>query len=248
MLRSQIFAWFVHAFTASGIIPAFYAIVAISNQDFLTAFVMLMITHFIDGVDGTLARMARVQEVLPWMSGKMMDSVIDFSTYALIPAYALYMAPQLWPEIDMIRDITVCLVVLVSTLYYGKTGMVSNDYYFVGFPVLWNWVAFYLLYVFDWNPWMNIIFIWSCAILHFVPIKFLYPSRATSWKKTNLVLFFVLMFSCLGSMLVVEQVLTGLEAYLTAMRALSVCILIYFFGFGFVSTMKSGKIEKALGE
>ena len=52
MLASKIFAWFVHAFTASGIIPALYAIVAISEQDFLEAFLWLMLAHFIDGVDG----------------------------------------------------------------------------------------------------------------------------------------------------------------------------------------------------
>lgn len=244
MLRSHLFAWFVHAFTASGIIPALYAIIAISEQDFLTAFLMLMLTHFIDGVDGTLARMARVQEVLPWMSGKMMDSVIDFSTYALIPAYALYMAPQLWPEIDGLRDITVCLVLIVSTLYYGKVGMVTDDYYFVGFPVLWNWVAFYVLYICTWDPWLNIVLIWTCAILHFVPIKVLYPSRATSWKKTNLVLFFVLMFSCLGTMLAVENVLPNLIDYVLLMRGLAVVILIYFFVFGVVSTMKDQKNPK----
>ena len=238
MLASKVFAWFVHAFTASGIIPALYAIVSISNLDFLSAFLWLMLAHFIDGVDGTLARMARVQEVLPWMSGKMMDSVIDFSTYALIPAYALYMAPSLWPEGDMIRHLTVCLVLLVSTLYYGKEGMVSDDFYFVGFPVLWNWVAFYLLYIFSWSPWMNIVFIWTCAILHFVPIKVLYPSRAKTWKKTNLVLFFVLMFSCLISMLVVEQKLPSFQDYLPFTRALAAIILVYFFVFGIVSTMK----------
>ena len=50
MLASKVFAWFVHAFTASGIIPALYAIVAISELDFLSAFLWLMLAHFIDGV------------------------------------------------------------------------------------------------------------------------------------------------------------------------------------------------------
>ena len=241
MLVSKVFAWLVHAFTASGIIPALYAIVAISQLDFLSAFLWLMLAHFIDGVDGTLARMARVQEVLPWMSGKMMDSVIDFSTYALIPAYALFMAPNLWPNEGLIRHITVCVILLVSTLYYGKEGMVSDDYYFVGFPVLWNWVAFYLLYIFTWSQWMNIIFIWACAILHFVPIKVLYPSRAKTWKKTNLMLFFVLMFSCLISMLVVEEKLPSFQNYLFIARSLASALLVYFFGFGIASTLKESK-------
>ena len=129
----------------------------------------------------------------------------------------------------------------MSTLYYGKEGMVSNDYYFVGFPVLWNWVAFYLLYIFSWGPWMNVVFIWVCAVLHFVPIKVLYPSRAQTWKRTNLVFFFVLMFSCLISMLVVEEQLPSMQDYLTITRFLSASILVYFFAFGIASTVKERK-------
>lgn len=151
MSSEKIFAWSVHAFTASGIIPAFFAIVAVGNQNFLLAFIMLMLAHFIDGVDGTLARKAKVTEVLPNMSGKMMDCIIDFSTYAIIPAYLLYLAPDFWPAVPYIKEISIMAVLLVSTLYYGKEGMVSSDYYFVGFPVLWNWVAFYLYYIFSWG-------------------------------------------------------------------------------------------------
>jgi phosphatidylcholine synthase len=237
MNRQVIYAWLVHIFTASGIIPAFYAIIAVSEKNFLMAFVMLMIAHFIDGVDGTLARRARVTEVLPWMSGKMMDCIIDFSTYAIIPAYAMYMmGPEFWPSVPYVREVSIMLVLLVSTLYYGKEGMVSSDYYFIGFPVLWNWVAFYLYYIFSWGGWANVSLIWICAILHFVPIKFVYPSRTKRWMKLNLALFFTLMFACLFSMLVIEDVMVDFDHLLFTFRISAVVTLIYFIVLGLYIT------------
>jgi len=235
MNRERVLAWCVHIFTASGIVPAFFAIVAISEKDYLMAFLMLMVAHFIDGVDGTLARRARVTEVLPHMSGKMMDSVIDFSTYAIIPAYAMYMAPDFWPAIPYLKEASVVLILMVSTLYYGKEGMVSNDYYFVGFPVLWNWVAFYLYYIFEWNSWGNVALIWICAILHFVPFKYVYPSRSKELMHLNVSLMFVMLFSCLLTMLIAEKVIMMEHLYVPS-RIISIIILLYFIVVGLFFT------------
>ena len=108
------------------------------------------------------------------MAGKTMDYVIDFATYAIIPAYLIYAAKlhgtYLVPE--HLRMTTAIIILLVSTLYYGKEGMVSNDLYFVGFPVMWNLVAYYLFFIFDASPMINFGLIIFFAILHFVPIKF----------------------------------------------------------------------------
>lgn len=60
--------------------------------------------------------------------------------------------------------------------------MVSDDYYFVGFPVMWNIVIFYLVFVFSLNEIGNAALIVIFSILHFVPVKFAYPSRATRLK------------------------------------------------------------------
>jgi phosphatidylcholine synthase len=39
----------------------------------------------IDGIDGPIARKLNVKEVLPNWSGVMLDNVIDYVTYVLIP-------------------------------------------------------------------------------------------------------------------------------------------------------------------
>lgn len=185
-------AWAVHAFTASGIVAGFWAIVSASEGHFSMAFVMLIVSVIIDGVDGTFARMFKVREVLPNVSGQTMDYVIDFATYAIIPAYIIYEA-QLLPQDLAFWGAAVILI--VSALYYGKEGMVSNDYYFVGFPVMWNLVAFYLFYVFNFSPLGNFITVLVFAILHFVPIKYLYPSRSRRFMGLNILASALLIIS-----------------------------------------------------
>ena len=172
-------AWSVHIFTASGLLTGFMAILAINEKDWRSAMFWLLAALVIDGIDGTFARMFRVKEVLPFMDGKTIDYVIDFATYAIIPAYFFYEAElvaQDW------RLPLTFLILMVSALYYGKEGMVSADNYFVGFPVLWNMVVFYLVFVLSCSPLMNALLVVFFAILHFVPIKFAYPSQASRLK------------------------------------------------------------------
>lgn len=172
----KIFAWAVHLFTASGLIAGFYALLAINQKDWNAAMLFLLIALVIDGIDGTFARMVKVKEVLPQVDGKMIDFVVDFINYAFIPAYFLYVyeavsTPFLIPM--------VALILLVSAMYYGKEGMVSEDNYFIGFPVLWNVAAFYLIFIFQMGELANLLIIIALAILHFVPIKCAYPSRGS---------------------------------------------------------------------
>ena len=93
----------------------------------------LFVTLIIDSVDGTFARLFKVREVLPNFDGKMIDYVIDFAIYAIIPAYFIHEAPLLPEDFKLIGA---TIILLVSAIYYGLDGMVSNDYYFIGFPVM----------------------------------------------------------------------------------------------------------------
>ena len=169
----------VHLFTSSGMITGFLALLAISHGHFREAMLWLAACQFIDGFDGTLARWVNVEAVLPNMSGKMIDAVVDFANYALIPAYFIYASGLIASPFN---EIAVAVILLVSAMYYGKDGMISSDYYFIGFPVLWNLVAFYLYFVLGLSSIANFLLIVSLGILHFVPLKFAYPSRAKSLR------------------------------------------------------------------
>jgi phosphatidylcholine synthase len=230
-------AWAVHAFTSSGIVAGFMAIVAISEQQFLQAFLWLWVAVVIDGVDGTFARLFRVTEVLPQVSGKTIDYVVDFATYAIIPAYLVYAAKIngqfLLPE--ALRLWAAIVILLVSALYYGKDGMVSNDYYFVGFPVMWNLVAFYLYYIFELPAMGNFIAILVFAILHFVPIKYLYPSRTQKFKWANLLNTLLCLLSCLLVLILFEQGLQNETSFFIA-RLTAIATLLYFGALGIYHT------------
>lgn len=183
-LSIKIFAWFTHFFTASGLLAGFMAIPAISEKNWRVAMAWLLVALAIDGVDGTLARKFKVKETLPNFDGKTIDYVIDFANYAIIPAYFFYQVNLVQESWNLPLSF---LILMVSAIYYGKDGMVSDDYYFIGFPVMWNIVVFYLVFVFSFSETINVAIIVFFSILHFVPIKFAYPSRATRLKLLTLI-------------------------------------------------------------
>jgi len=186
-------AWAVHLFTASGLIAGFMALIAMHDQDVRTAMFWLILAFIIDGVDGTFARLCKVNEVLPHMDGKTIDYVVDFANFAIIPAYIFYQSDLVF---DDWRLPLTSIILLVSAIYYGKTGMVSDDQYFIGFPVLWNMVVYFLLFVFNFTYIINAALIVFFAVAHFVPLKYIYPSQAQRWQTASSImagLFFALM-------------------------------------------------------
>ncbi|MEL6922872.1 MAG: CDP-alcohol phosphatidyltransferase family protein [Bacteroidota bacterium] len=211
----QALAWSVHVFTASGLVAGFMAILAINRSDWKTAMLWLVAALVIDGIDGTFARLFKVKEILPDTDGKTIDYVVDFANYAIIPSYMFYMA-GLAPEPWLLP--CVAIILLVSAVYYGIEGMVSEDMYFVGFPVLWNMVLFYLLFVWQLPPLGNVLAIIVFAVLHFIPIKFVYPSQASRFKWPTLIntVLFILTLIAILLYYPSRQWWLTLLAYLTA--------------------------------
>jgi phosphatidylcholine synthase len=179
----KIKAMSVHLFTSSGLIAGFMALLALAQNNFTAATLWMVLTLIIDGIDGTFARLFKVKQVLPNFNGTMIDYVVDFFTYAILPAYFFYQAHLLPPQLELVG---VCMVLLVSAIYYGKDGMVSDNYHFVGFPVMWNVVVWYLYFVTQTNVWINFVAVVVFSILHFVPIKYPYPSRTLQFRGLNI--------------------------------------------------------------
>lgn len=178
-------AWSVHVFTATGLLSAFMALLAAVEKDWRTTMLWLLLCLVIDGIDGTFARMAKVGEVLPKVKGKYIDYVIDFFTYAILPAYMYYETVELsegW------KLITTFSILMASAIYYGFEDMTSADgKHFIGFPVMWNMVVYMFIFV---TPQLSsqvmaglVIFF---AIIHFVPIHFAYPSMGGRWWPVTL--------------------------------------------------------------
>lgn len=181
----KIAAWSVHLFTASGLLAAFMALLAAVASDWRATMLWLLLCLVIDGIDGTFARLAKVGEVLPQVKGKYIDYVIDFFTYAILPAYMYYQTVGLD---DPWRLLTTFAILLSSAIYYGFEDMTSADgKHFVGFPVMWNLVVYLFIFVVpELSPtWRGLLVIFF-AILHFVPVYFAYPSMGGRWWPATL--------------------------------------------------------------
>jgi phosphatidylcholine synthase len=85
----------VHIFTALGVVCALMATRAVLAGAWEEVFAWLGLALLIDGIDGTLARLADVTARLPRFSGERLDLVIDYLTYVLVPALALLQAGYL---------------------------------------------------------------------------------------------------------------------------------------------------------
>lgn len=172
-------AFAVHVFTTLGLLAAFMSIIAIVEEEWRTGYAWLVVCFVIDGLDGTLARRMNVESYLPEFDGKAIDFIVDFITYAFIPAFFFYSAKMV---ADHLLLPMVFIILLSSGLYYGKKQMVVDGQYFIGFPVLWNIVVFYQFFVAGNIEIVNIISVILFGILHFIPLKFAYPSRSVRFK------------------------------------------------------------------
>lgn len=178
-------AWSVHAFTTFGIVAGFLALVAVLKNDAFTAFIWLGVALFVDGVDGSLARKARVTEYTPNFDGASLDLVIDYFTYVAVPALMIYwfnmvpldfyFAGSTWSLVAAV------LIMAVSCYTFANVGMKSSDYYFVGFPAIWNVVVLYF-YLLDTGAITNFVTVVLLSVLTFIPVKFVHPLRVTHWR------------------------------------------------------------------
>lgn len=183
-LNKRVLAWSVHLFTASGAVVGLLTIFAIMDHHWLAAILWMSLAIIIDGLDGTLARRFQVKGVTPNFDGALLDNIIDYFTYAVIPALFIYEAGLL-PESWSLFGASV--IVLTSGYQFCQMDAKTADHFFKGFPSYWNVLAYYLLLL-EFNLWTNLVIILVCGFLVFVPIKFIYPSRMSRFQKMTLLI------------------------------------------------------------
>jgi phosphatidylcholine synthase len=211
-------AFAVHVLTACGAALSLLALLAATSANWPLMFVWLGLALIIDAVDGTLARHFQVQERLPRWSGDMLDLVVDYLGYVFVPAYAI-VAGGLLPHIAAIP--AGLLILVTSALYFADRRMKTPDYYFRGFPALWNVVAFYLFLLRP-EPWLGTALVVVLCGLTFAPFPFLHPLRVARFRRVNIVL--LLVWSALTVVAIAENLEPGTGVKL-ALVALAACFL-----------------------
>ena len=187
--KDKIAAWAVHGFTASGAVLGFLAIISIFNNDQVGSFLWLGLALLVDGLDGTIARKIGVTDKAPNIDGSTLDNLIDYLNYVIIPSLMIYwfqMVPNGW-------EIIIPAGIFAVSLYtFANINMKTEDYYFSGFPALWNIVVLYF-YILNTNQYINLIIIIFLSILTFIPIKFVHPLREK--KLRNITIFCTIIWS-----------------------------------------------------
>ncbi|MFQ5479474.1 MAG: CDP-alcohol phosphatidyltransferase family protein, partial [Candidatus Binatia bacterium] len=163
-------------------VVGFRALQAVFEPDYRRVFSLLALALFIDATDGVLARAARVKQVIPWIDGTLLDNIVDYLTYVVVPV-AVFSRPGVLPE----EFKGLCLLVLLASAYgFSRTdakGLV--EHYFLGFPSYWNVVAFYFI-VLDTGPYTNVAVLTAALVLVVIPMRWLYPSRTEFLRRGTL--------------------------------------------------------------
>ena len=175
-------AFGVHVFTASGVVWALLAVLAISEHRFRGAFFWMGAALAVDMVDGALARLVDVKRVFPRFDGALLDNLVDYLTYVLVPAYLIVEA-DLLPSSAALA--TVSAFSVASAYQFCQADAKTSDHYFKGFPSYWNAIAFYL-FVLGLDRQVNLVVLLLLTAAIFVPIKYIYPSRTVRHRPFNL--------------------------------------------------------------
>jgi phosphatidylcholine synthase len=178
MTGTILLAWLVHLYTALGAVIAFLSILRIEQGDFPTAFLLMALAVVIDSTDGTLARAARVKELIRSFDGDRLEDIIDYANYVIVPCLLLLKA-DLLPQHEAVW--IAALPLIASAYGFCQKEAKTADHYFLGFPSYWNLVAFYF-YILQTPRWVNAFVIIVFCILVFVPVRYIYPSRSPRFR------------------------------------------------------------------
>ena len=232
----RVLAFSVHVLTACGAALALLALLAAVGKDWPLMFLWLGVALFVDAIDGMLARSLAVKERLPLWSGDVLDLVVDFTNYVFVPAYAIAgsgLLPDPWALGAGL------VIVMTGALYFANLQMKTANNYFLGFPAVWNLIAFYLLLL---RPpsWVAAAAIALFAVLTFIPIRFVHPFRVRRLRAVSVALL------ALWTVLALAAVLHGLAPDIWITLALC-AIAMYFLVAGLIPPARPKPLRRGEG-
>lgn len=176
----RIYHWtfFVHLWTLTGLAFAAFALKATVEGDFDTAARLLIGVLLVDFTDGTLARLFRVKERMPLISGETIDYIHDLVGLTFIPMVffwkvGLFSEPYGFP--------LVVAATLAATLKYGMKASLLTLGYSIGAPPI--FVSIFLCYFLGLGPVVSTAFAAGLLLFVLLPIRFPITSLVTThWQ------------------------------------------------------------------
>ena len=172
-MTKRLAAYLVHVYTASTLFFVVLSVYWLFEGAFRSSLIAMMVPILIDATDGMLARHFRVKELAPAVDGELLDNLVDFFSYVILPMLFVMQTDMLvGPGV-----VCVSFVLFASAFGFSRTtAKLADEGFFVGFPSYWNIVVFYL-YLLQTSPLFNTALLSFLACLVFVPLRFLYISR-----------------------------------------------------------------------
>lgn len=180
--------WLIHLFTASGACVGALALWEIYQHHFTIAFWLMALTIIIDVLDGIFARSINIKQAVPEIDGALLDNIVDFLNYTIVPCFVLLVSdllPENW------RMVCVSSIILAAAYQFTQIDAKTSDHFFKGFPSYWNISVFYIFFM-QTNALTNLILLLTLAFLSFIPIKYVYPTRL-EYLTSNKYLRFVML-------------------------------------------------------
>ena len=182
-VRRVLPSWCVHAYTTTGVVLAMLVVMAAWEGDTTRALWLGLIALIIDGTDGMLARWVDVHRHLPGFDGALLDNIVDYLTYTFAPMFLLWSGGFLGTGFT--ATLLAVIPLVASAYQFCRADAKTDDHMFLGFPSYWNVVAFYII-VCDVGQAGTAAVLLTCAVLVFVPITYVYPSRTTAYRALTL--------------------------------------------------------------
>lgn len=197
---ARIAGWLVHAFTTTGVVLALL-MVHLSYEGRVEAVLWLfLISMVVDGTDGFLARHFRVKTVVPSVDGALLDNIVDYITYAFAPMILLWSCGFL-PD-GPAGGVVAAIPLVASCYQFCRADAKTDDHFFLGFPSYWNIAAFYVV-VLDLGVAATVGLLMALAVLVFVPVKYVYPSRTADlwWFNMTMATLWLALFGLITAQL-----------------------------------------------
>lgn len=217
-------AYGVHILTALGAGLGLWALILIYDGFYQEAVWVLAVAAIIDSIDGALARLAKTKERAPRIDGALLDNIVDFITWTI--------APLLWIFATMDLPVWILLICAVASAFgFSNTRAKTEDNFFLGFPSYWNIVVFYIFLLNLPREFAGAILL-MFAVVTFLPVKFIYPTRTTFLRPLTLILGTLFTLQLIALMYFFEES-SPLLIYS------SFIFPFYYFGLSFYMNLKS---------
>ena len=143
------------------------------------------------------------------------------------------------PSHSAVGWVAAALPLLASCYQFCRVDAKTADHFFLGFPSYWNIVAFYVI-VLDVGDLVTGVTIVVFAVLVFVPIRYVYPSRTRTLQALTLALSAI--WAITYAVLVVQ--LPGPHPVVVVV---SLAYIAYYWGLSFWMTARGARARRIAG-